>query len=205
MAVAAMKGFQAILRDAETAYLQALIDTPTRTPSFVELPREWWPDSWFHDGSARMRPKYVRPHCHLLRAVYGHPDAGAFWEATLTAIMQQQGWTTVPGSGSVFLHQPSHAICVVYVDDMLLLARPKDAGKLWRALESKVHFKDPEQPLTRYLGARYRFDEFNANKPNAVRKVMTDIDEYAINAVNKFKQEYARTLHKVSSPYITNE
>ena len=33
--------------------------------------------------------------------------------------MQQQGWTTIPGSGSVCLHQPSHAICVVYVDDVL--------------------------------------------------------------------------------------
>ena len=91
MAVAAMKGLSATLRDAETAYLQALIDTPTRTPTFVELPREWWPDSWFHDGPARMQPKYIRPHCRLLRALYGHPEAGALWEATLAAIMQQQG------------------------------------------------------------------------------------------------------------------
>ena len=36
--VAAMRGFNASLRDAETAYLQAVIDTPTRTPAFVELP-----------------------------------------------------------------------------------------------------------------------------------------------------------------------
>ena len=51
LAVAALKGFKATLRDAESAYFQALIDTPTRTPTFVELPREWWPDSWFFDGS----------------------------------------------------------------------------------------------------------------------------------------------------------
>ena len=41
IAVAAMRGFNASLRDAETAYLQAVIDTPTRTPTFVELPNEW--------------------------------------------------------------------------------------------------------------------------------------------------------------------
>ena len=45
VAVSAMKGFSAILRDAEAAYLQAPIDTPTRMTTFVELPREWWPDS----------------------------------------------------------------------------------------------------------------------------------------------------------------
>ena len=39
-AVAAMKGFTGTLRDAETAYLQALMDTPTRTPTFFELPKE---------------------------------------------------------------------------------------------------------------------------------------------------------------------
>ena len=41
VAVAVTKGFSANLRDAETAYLQAFIDTPTRTPTFVELPSEW--------------------------------------------------------------------------------------------------------------------------------------------------------------------
>ena len=41
LAVAALKGFSATLRDAETAYLQASIDTPTRNPTCVELPRKW--------------------------------------------------------------------------------------------------------------------------------------------------------------------
>ena len=39
-AVAANKCFSTTLRDAETAYLQALIDTPTRIPTSMELPRE---------------------------------------------------------------------------------------------------------------------------------------------------------------------
>ena len=39
LGVAAMIGFRAFLTDAETAYLQAVIDSPTRTPTFVELPR----------------------------------------------------------------------------------------------------------------------------------------------------------------------
>ena len=91
LAVGALKGMDATLRDAEAAYLQALIDATHRVPTFVELPREWWPDSWFHDGSARQHPKYVRPHCRLLRALYGHPGAGALWEARLNEILGQEG------------------------------------------------------------------------------------------------------------------
>ena len=59
--VAAMRGFNAFLRDAETAYLQAVIDTPTRTPTFVELPREWWPDRWFTDRARRVSASMIDP------------------------------------------------------------------------------------------------------------------------------------------------
>ena len=92
--VAAMRGFNESL-DAGTAYLQAVIDTPTHAPTFVELPNEWWPDSWFADGAPRQIPKYDRPHCRLLRALYGHPEAGALWEATFDEIMNKLGWFSV--------------------------------------------------------------------------------------------------------------
>ena len=32
-----------------------------------------------------------------------------------------------------------------------------------------------------------------------------DMDDYAINAVNRFKAEYGRKLHHVMSPYLTLE
>ena len=80
LGVAAMRGFNASLRDAETTYLHAVIDSPARIPTFVELPREWWSDSWFLDGASRQVLKYDRPHCRLLRAMHGHPEAGALWE-----------------------------------------------------------------------------------------------------------------------------
>ena len=97
--VAALRGFNASLRDAETAYLQAVIDTPTRTPTFVELLRELWPDTWFQDRALRQIPKNDRPHCRLLRALYGHPEAGALWEARLDNIMKTLGWSPISGNG----------------------------------------------------------------------------------------------------------
>ena len=38
--VGVLSGFNAFLRDAEMAYLQAVIDTATRISTFVELPGE---------------------------------------------------------------------------------------------------------------------------------------------------------------------
>ena len=111
---------------------------------------------------------------------------------------EEQGWTAIPGSGSVFLHGPTRAIMVVYVDDMFLVAKTKDGESIWRTLEKSVHFKVPEQPLARYPGARYKFEEFDSKKPNKARSMRTDMDDYALNAVAKFKREYDKTLHKVS-------
>jgi hypothetical protein len=176
MAVAAMKGFGSTLRDAESAYLQALIDTPTRTPTFIEIPEAWWSDSWYFDGAGRSKPRYVRPHCRLLRALYGHPEAGALWEKTLLEIMVSEGWSALPGHGGVFVHQLTKSIMIVYVDDMLLLATVKDSRIHWRNLERKIDYTDPEQELSRYLGARYSLTPVDGKNPDAVRTLLTDID-----------------------------
>ena len=167
--VAAMKGFNASLRDAETTYLQAAIGSPTRAPTFVELPWEWWPDNWFVDDAKRQILKYDRPHCRLLRAPYGHPEAGALWEPKLGDIMKSLGWSSIPGNGGVYVHAKTRAAMVVRVDGMLLLSLPRVADSFWRDLETKNDYKDLVKPLQRYLGALYHFDAFDPKKPKAPR------------------------------------
>ena len=103
-----------------------MIDTHTRTSTVVELHREWWPDSWFTDGARRQIHKYDRPHCRLLRALYGHPEAGALWEARLDEIMKNLGWFSVPGNGGVHVHAKTKAAMMVYADNMLLRSSPRD-------------------------------------------------------------------------------
>ena len=98
-------------------------------------------------------PKYDRPHCRLLRALYGHPEAGALWEARLGSIMTTLGWSPIPGNGGVYSHTKTGAAMVVYVDDMLLLSPPNETDRLWQDLQKNIQFKDPAAPLQRYLGA----------------------------------------------------
>ena len=75
---------------------------------------------------------------------------------------------------------------VVYVDDMLMLSNPRDTDKLWRALEKGVDYNDPEAPMARYLGALYKFDAFDPKKPRAPRSMLTSMDDYDANAVQRF-------------------
>jgi hypothetical protein len=69
-----MPGHTTEQADAEQAYIQAEL---SGTETWVALPPEAWPDSWYNASGT---PKYQRPVVRLLRALYGHPDAGTFWE-----------------------------------------------------------------------------------------------------------------------------
>ena len=67
--------------DAYKAYTQCeLKNFEGGTQTWVEIPQDRWPDTWFYDGKARTKPKYVRPVVRLLRNLYGHPLAGLWWE-----------------------------------------------------------------------------------------------------------------------------
>ena len=67
LAIAILKCLGITICDALQAYLQARIDGPDRVPTWVELPKDWWPDHWFHKGD-RKKPLFVRPVCPLIKA-----------------------------------------------------------------------------------------------------------------------------------------
>ena len=138
----------------------------------------------------------------MLRALYGHPEAGALWEARLGDIMKNLGWSSIPGNGSVYVHAKSKAAMVIYVDDILLIVSPRDTDALWRDLETSVDYKDPAAPLQRYLGALYHFDVFDPYKLDAHRSLLTSMGACADTAVQSFKAQF-RKLTSVTSPYTT--
>ena len=51
---------ESFLQDASNAHLQALIDVEPGVVNLVELPRSWWPRSWFEDAAMTI-PRYKRP------------------------------------------------------------------------------------------------------------------------------------------------
>jgi hypothetical protein len=76
LAAAALKGLSVTLRDALHAFLQSRIDGKGRVQTYAELPRSWWPDSWFKDGAKRQIPRFKRPVVRMILCLYGHPESG---------------------------------------------------------------------------------------------------------------------------------
>ena len=73
-AYALLKGHSCQQADAIQAYVQAKLGG---TETWILIPKERWPKSWFHaDG----KPKYRDPVIRLVLALYGHPDAGGYWD-----------------------------------------------------------------------------------------------------------------------------
>ena len=94
--------------DAVMAYPQSYLGGD---PCYVRLPKEWWPESWH-----KIRDPVVR----LWRSLYGHPDAGAYWEQHCTAMVKQEGFEPIANWPSCFFHPQKRLFLCVYVDDFSL-------------------------------------------------------------------------------------
>ncbi|CAK0884153.1 unnamed protein product [Prorocentrum cordatum] len=177
-------------RDAYQAYLQAAMETDPAIVDLVELPKDWWPSSWFYDRD-RTQPKYHRPAVPLVYALPGRPKSGNVWESHADAvfIVEMAGWRKVDGWHSIWLHADG-SIVVIYVGDFLLAATAANAKKRWRELGQHIVFQEACAEVLRYLGALYHFDHVNPG--------------YLHNLVDKFKLEYRGALRKVTTPRPTD-
>ena len=66
----------------------------------------------------------------LIKALYGHPQAGAFWEQRCDRALRNAGFTPLGDCGewrSVYYHPKQKTILMVYVDDSTR-SGPKHGG-----------------------------------------------------------------------------
>ena len=133
------------IADAEQAYVQALLKGD---PTWVRLPRERWPAAWknMHD-----------PVCPLRVALYGHPDAGGYWEQHLEGHLATAGYAKIKGAAwrSVFYHDKLELMLVVYVDDFKLAGPKHNIAAGWAAIRKNVQMGEPT-PLGKFLGCDHK-------------------------------------------------
>ena len=73
--------------DAEAAYTQSKLESPIET--WVRIPRNQWPKGGKWD-------KIRDPVCPMIYALYGHPDAGGYWEQHCDKHLWKQGFEPIP-------------------------------------------------------------------------------------------------------------
>ena len=117
-----------------------------------------------------------RPVVQLVKALYGHPEAGGHWERHLERIIKGMGGYAVPNHPSCFwFPEPKSLFLIVYVDD-LLLSGPADLHEaFWEELRKKVDIEPPED-LDRYLGRHHHIEE--------VHRLDYDLFEYFQSSVD---------------------
>eukprot|EP00435_Cladocopium_sp_Y103_P037733 s2261_g10.t1 len=172
--------------DAYKAYLQAMLLADADT--FVTLPSELWKASW--------RGCFKQPMVRLLRALYGHPRAGAFWDLHLRQVLQgDMSLVPVDGHPSAFFHESWHLLIVVYVVDVLAAGPLESQDKFWAALRAEIQSDDVEE-LSQFLG------RFHHLESGHCRLDMMDCCRDAVNLCLEVAGPNT-VLRKVSTPYVS--
>ena len=97
---------------------------------------------------------YKDPVVKLVLALYGHPDAGGFWEQRCEKALCAVGFEQCPNWKSVFRHEKLNLMLVVYVDDFKLSGPKSNLSKGWQLIRSKIKMEDAT-PIKRYLGCEH--------------------------------------------------
>ena len=87
------------------------LNCKVKTETWVRLPPEAQPKAWATLG---LRDPVVP----LIKALYGHPDAGGYWEAHCEKHLCEVGFEPVPNWPSVFHHKARNMLLMVYVQDV---------------------------------------------------------------------------------------
>ena len=201
MAIGMLRRMRASYRTPQMPTLQALLDVDPGVINLVELPRSWWPRSWFEDDCMTIR-KNKRPAVPLVYALPGHPKSGNVWEEHAESILAKLGWRKVAGWNGVFVHADLTIICL-YVDDFMKVATDDLARRHWAEIVKHIVFKEEAAPLKRYLGANYMSDEFSLKQPDRARRICEQMADNLIALVARFQDDHPDAkLYPVTSPYL---
>ena len=192
-----LKGHTVEQADARQAYVQSELGG---TDTWVELPRELWPDAW---------AGFRRPVCRLLMALYGHPDAGGYWEKKSFKIIQAAGFVPIDSWHSVFWNPKTKVLLIVYVDDFKA-AGPVDAvKKTWQDL--KDIDMDPPTPADRFLGCNHRKVMRKDKDGNEYAEMHYDMRDFMQSCCDRYLElangagAKMAALKKASTPFLQED
>ena len=143
------------------------------TETWAALPPEAWPDSWYRSGGA---PKRQRPVARLLRALCGHPGAGAFWETRCDKAAREVGFAPIANWPSCYFHAKLKLLLAAYVDDFKMSGPQVSMARGWKLTQSRLNLGDPA-PSSLYLGCMHECKQLTLNNGKRARAVVYNMEE----------------------------
>ena len=186
--------------DGAQAYVQARLKGPA---TWVEIPRMHWPASWYNaDGSDR----FSRPVVILHKALYGHPNAGAYCESECHDRVTSIGYVAIPEWPSVFWHPARRMLLVVYVD--YKLARQAIHHDIaWAEIRARIDITLPE-PVGHFLGCNQSAGTVTLPDGIVVNTMTYEMSSFLASCVRQCLDLSGRTesdWRSVSTPYLPDE
>ena len=191
IAYGSLPGNSTSAADAIKAYVQAYLKGKHKT--WIDLPPELRPSWW--------KTQFVKPVVLLVKALYGHPDAGGLWEAHLKRVLHNLGGQEIIEFPGNFYFPEPKLLLSTYVDDLTLAGPTDQHQKFWEKLTSLVDVEPPE-PIYRVLGrnhsivdlAYHKVDDGSAtlgedSEPphKKVPHMVFDMYDYALQTVELYK------------------
>ena len=116
----------------------------------------------------------------LVKAVYGHPDSGGYWEDHCDTHIKAHGFVPVPGWWSCYTHKTLDVFLTVYVDDFKMSGKRNDVKEAWKLISTKstlidkgIALEEPG-PVDRYLGCHHVTGVGWVNELGDLRSTKTD-------------------------------
>ena len=195
-----MPGHDIQQADAESAYTQAslgdedaLLDKGMDcVKTWVRLPPKFRPDSWAN---------IIDPVCPLDVALYGHPEAGGWWERHCNKIVTEAGFKPISNWSSLYWHEELKLMMWVYVDDFRIGGPKENLPKGW-ALLNKIKMDAPK-PAGKCMGCLHRqgVAEVNGKKVRTMEYDMTDFMGSCVTAYQKASGATPGDLAHASTPF----
>ena len=176
------------IADAKKAYLQAMLDTGVET--WVILPVLCWLPEW--------ADRFKRPAVRLIRALYGHPEAGDAWARHFARNMKSLGFEAVESFPSLYWHASTLVLVAAYVDDIIAAGPVKAMEQFWKDLQELVQLDEITVP-GRYLGRDHKIEKV----PGGYRMMISMLD-YAKSAVDLYYSiPGVKPLKPADTPYVS--
>ena len=103
------------------------------------------------------------PVCPLILSLYGHPDAGGYWERHCERHLKSVGFEPIQDWRSCFWHPQLKLMLVVYVDDFKLAGPKGNLTQGWKLIRQGVRTEEPT-PAGKYLGCEHIIGEVRISK-----------------------------------------
>ena len=154
-------------------------------------------------------PLYRRPVVLLKKALYGHPDAGTYWEQHCNRAVNASGFEPVVTWPSCFYHPKLELFLVVYVDDFKMAGPKRNLKTGWDSIRARINLDDPA-PAHLYLGCIHERRQVQTENGIA-RAVIYNMEDYLTSTVTRYCSlardltGKAPVLRKVATPFINED